>query len=52
MGPKAKAAIPALKQLLTDSALAEPVIMGRGMGKEKVSDSARAALQKNPRKLI
>lgn len=43
---KAKAAVPALKELLSDSAVAEPVIMNRGMGKEKVSEIARGALQK------
>ena len=46
LGPKAKAAIPALNQLVTDSTLAEPVIMGRLVGKERVSETAREALQK------
>ena len=46
LGPKAKAAIPALNQLVTDSALAEPAIMGRHVGIERFSDTARGALQK------
>jgi hypothetical protein len=46
LGPQAKAAIPELSRLATDSALAEPAIMGRSMGKEKVGDTARGALQK------
>jgi hypothetical protein len=45
LGPKAKTAIPALNQILTDSALADPAIMGRVERKEKVSDAARGALQ-------
>jgi len=45
LGPKAKAAVPALNEILTDSALADPAIMGRVERKEKVSDAARGALQ-------
>ena len=45
LGPKAKAAIPALNEILTDSALADPAIMGRVERKAKVSDTARGALQ-------
>jgi hypothetical protein len=44
LGPKAKAAVPELEQLITDSALAEPAIMGRHVGMERLSDMARAAL--------
>jgi HEAT repeat protein len=46
LGPKAIEAVPELRKLLGDSATGEPSIMGRAMGREKVSDAARSALER------
>ena len=46
LGPKAIEARPALTRLLSDKATGEPTIMGRAMGREKVSDAARGALRR------
>jgi HEAT repeat protein len=46
LGPKAVEAVPALRRLLDDKAMGSPAIMGRGLGGEKVSEAARAALEK------
>ncbi len=46
VGSPAKEAIPALSALLNDPALGEPTIMGRGVGKESVSNAAANAIRR------
>ena len=46
LGPTAKQSIPALTRLLNEAAMGEPTIMGRGMGKESVSNAAANAIMK------
>ena len=45
IGPPAKEAIPLLTGLLNDPAMGEPTIMGRGVGKESVSNAAANAIR-------
>ena len=45
IGPAAKEAIPLLRGLLNDPAMGEPTIMGRGVGKESVSNAAANAIR-------
>jgi HEAT repeat protein len=46
LGPIAKESTPALSRLLIDAATGEPTIMGRGVGKESVSNAASTAIRK------